>query len=201
MVASDHAWYRLIDDDEWIDDIHIHVTPRFKTSELSGDEWRVSAAVDFSRKGRIVKTERYSDIGGALAYIAKYAWRGGLFPGNLDVLGDVTTDLVENYCMQPGCSELWTVEYNMVHQGCSHCGNVTEINQDWTQHHRRFCDAHKTRGDSSLDDSDRVYVPLGAPAEVEGTPSTGGDVTEAVNEHFAYDLDKAMRDSVREAGE
>lgn len=150
-------WFRLVDDDEWIDDVHLRIVPRFKESELSGDEWRVSAAVDFSRKGRVVKTETYGDLRSALANIAHYA-SSNMYPGSLNIMGNITTTLVEDFCMQPGCAEPWTVEYNMTTQGCSHCGEVQDVK--FTEQHRRFCDRHRRRGDSSLDDSERNYIPV-----------------------------------------
>lgn len=147
-------WYTLIDDDEWIDDINLHIVPRFKESELSGDEWRVSAVVEFSRKGRVVKTESYHDLRTALAHIAHYST--GMYPGSLGIMGDVTRTLVDDYCMQPGCPEPWTVEYKMKTEGCGHCGTVAIV-PEYSDKRRRFCDKHKQRGDSSLDDSDRNY--------------------------------------------
>lgn len=161
-----HPWYRLVSDDEWIDDIHLRVVPRFKTSELSGDEWRISAVVEFSRKGHIVKTEPYHDLRTALAYISKYS-ASNMYPGNLGIIGDVVDTLVQDYCMQPGCSEPWTVEYNMTTQGCSHCGDVKQV--EFTEHHRRFCEQHKNRGDSSLDDSERNYVDINAGGDSAGS--------------------------------
>jgi len=155
---ANHPWFRQLNDDEWIEEIHLRTVPRLKESELSGDEWRTSAVVEFSRKGRVVKTESYHDLRTALAYIAKYA--GGMYPGSLGIIGPVTTELVENYCMQPGCSEPWTTEYLMSAEGCSHCGNRREIK--FTEHHRRFCDAHKYRGNSDLDDMDDLYSPVEA---------------------------------------
>lgn len=157
-------WFRQLKDDEWIDDIRIRVVPRLKESELSGDEWRVSAAVDFSRKGRVVKTENYHDIRTALAFLSKYS-ATNMYPGSLGIMGEITTELVENYCMQPGCSEPWTVEYNISHEGCGQCGTVKEV--QYTEHHRRFCETHSYRGDSDLDDMDAHYVKVEATADGE----------------------------------
>lgn len=156
---ENHPWFRQLSDDEWVEDIHIRTVPRLKESELSGDEWRTSAVVEFSRKGRVVKTESYHDIRNALVSIVKYAGLGGMYPGNLGVMGDVTTELVENFCMQPGCSEPWTTEYKMTTEGCGHCGNRKDLTaQSYSNHRRRFCDRHKYRGDSDLDDSDDNYT-------------------------------------------
>ena len=41
-------------DDEWYDEIRVTTVPRFKTSGLSGDEWRRSAKVTFLRKGIVL---------------------------------------------------------------------------------------------------------------------------------------------------
>lgn len=49
-----------LDDDEFYDEIRITTVPRFKTSELSGDEWRVSTHVVVLRKGRVVAEKSWS---------------------------------------------------------------------------------------------------------------------------------------------
>ena len=37
-------------DDEWYDEVRITTVPRYKTSSLSGDEWRTSARIQILRK-------------------------------------------------------------------------------------------------------------------------------------------------------
>ena len=149
------VWVRRHNDDEWVDEVHIRTVPRFKESHLSGDEWRVSAVVEFKRKGHVVATESYRDVSAALAYIARHAV--GLAPASFKGTDPYLTQRLDlDYCAQPGCSNPWTVEYHLTHEGCGRCGAVKE--PKYHDQRRRFCDTHAVRGDSDLDDMDAHYV-------------------------------------------
>lgn len=49
---GDKARRALRPDAQACDEIRIYTVPRYKTSGLSGDEWRISAVTEFYRKGR-----------------------------------------------------------------------------------------------------------------------------------------------------
>ena len=171
-LLEHHPWFRRLADDGYVDDIHLRTVPRFKTSELSGDEWRVHVRVEFRRKGVLVGYEDYRHIAEALAHLARYAgWGKGIAPASLR-MGDKEPDHVadaermrhtdEDFCAQPGCAEPWTVEYRMSSTGCECCGETTDIaTTEWKDYRRRFCDRHAMRGDADLDDADRNYVRIG----------------------------------------
>ena len=53
MKLGEHARFKPIADDEGPDRITIDPVPRYKTSGLSGDEWRMSYVVRFYRRGRL----------------------------------------------------------------------------------------------------------------------------------------------------
>lgn len=155
-----HPWVKRHGDDEWVDEIRFRTVPRFKESELSGSEWRVSVTVEYLRKGVVVCRESYSRMTWAIAHVAVHA--GGLHPGDFDherlIDAGAIRRLDQDYCMQPGCSEPWTVELEQTHQGCGQCGTVKEnVHQNVV---RRFCDQHRRRGDSDLDDNDDRYRQL-----------------------------------------
>ena len=44
-------------DAQAFDEIRIITVPRYKTSGMSGDEWRISARIEFMRNGQVVNTE------------------------------------------------------------------------------------------------------------------------------------------------
>jgi len=46
--------YALRPDANSFDEIRIRTIPRYKTSGLSGDEWRISMVTEFLRKGKVV---------------------------------------------------------------------------------------------------------------------------------------------------
>ena len=59
--------HRPLEDEAWYDEVRIVTVPRFKTSGMSGDEWRTSAVAQFLRKGEVVASERFSDVKAAAA--------------------------------------------------------------------------------------------------------------------------------------
>lgn len=164
-------WYQRLDDDRYIDAIEVETVPRFKESEISGDEWRTSVVVRYKRNGVVVGEESYGDITAAVAHMARHAT--GFAPVDFSRLTSKQTRrltskqthrLDEDYCFQPGCSEPWTVEYEKVREGCSQCGNVGETSQ-YHEIRVRFCETHETRGDASHDDADRNYRKIGEDTE------------------------------------
>jgi len=49
-------------DAQAFDEVRIVTVPRYKTSGMSGDEWRISATIQFMRKGRIVHERGISSV-------------------------------------------------------------------------------------------------------------------------------------------
>src|SRR5690349_6718653 len=107
---SDKPNYKRHDDDEWFDEIRISVKPRYKTSGMSGDEWRVSALVEVFRKGVLLKDRSFSK----LHYAADF------LPAILHEMSDEgfsgNHEQFERLCAQPGCKEDGVVEYRIIDQ-------------------------------------------------------------------------------------
>lgn len=151
MTAQPKPWHDLRPDAQAFDEVRIVTVPRFKQSGLSGDEWRISAKVTFYRKGNAVHEESMRDVETAcnlLGWLHIKACETGHSLG-----GD------DSHCDQEGCSELATVTYRKVKDGCGRCGHVkpTSSGLGGGVTIRRFCERHRRRGDSSLDDSDDNY--------------------------------------------
>lgn len=163
-TAPRSVWVKRHADDEWVDEIRLTTVPRFKESGMSGDEWRTSARVEYLRKGHVVAVESYHNLRHAVARVARHAGMGfapASWPLDEHALSmEAERALDEDYCMQPGCAEPWTVEYAQTHEGCGRCGTVRE--HRYHDVRRRFCEAHRHRGDSDLDDMDERYVPVPA---------------------------------------
>ena len=63
MSKLGEQWsHALRPDGQAFDEIRIKTIPRYKTSGLSGNEWRYHAEVYLLRKGQIVKQRGYGDI-------------------------------------------------------------------------------------------------------------------------------------------
>jgi len=134
-------------DAQAFDEIRVNTIPRYKESELSGDEWRISARVEFLRNGIVRKTWVCSSVQDA-AYLMASNWveacdnMGGYFSSE------------EDFCDQEGCSQKATVYLKKKTDCCNH-GHRTNI--EWGEHIRQFCENHSTRGDAGLDDGDSNY--------------------------------------------
>lgn len=141
-------------DSQFVDEIRIVTVPRWKESEMSGDEWRISARIDFYRKGVVVGSKGARNIETA-ARFADWFLVSGRENGEIDVpntLGDC--------CDQEGCCKPWTTRLKLK-QRYGNDGRV--IDQKWMKdvvQYRAFCDEHKERGDCGLDDADTNYEPM-----------------------------------------
>lgn len=147
MKLGDKEHRALKPDAQAFDEIRIVTIPRFKESGLSGDEWRISAAVQFYRKGQLVhESGTYRDVHTACGYL--YSEHGnatdngkGYFAGEGDI------------CDQEGCCEKATVK---LYKKFEYCREGHKSDPLWPTY-RMFCDRHKDRGDQSFDDSNSNY--------------------------------------------
>lgn len=150
-------------DDEGIDEIHIKVVPRYKTSDLSGNEWRTSAVITLLRKGEVILTESTHRIEDAAAYL----------PWILRTLSD--RDLTKK-----GLKGLWSNDGKCDQPSCSDVGsNKVYLKREYSEHgegplplkswpyFRNFCIKHRMRGDGSFEDSDRNYTILRSEVPLE----------------------------------
>jgi len=135
-------------DAQAFDEIRVYTVPRFKDSELSGSEWRISATVELWRKGKMVFDTSFRNVETAAQLMAHTYMSAcdngkGFFAGEGDI------------CDQEGCKENAAVTLEIIQEGCGACGHSKA--PEYRKQYRMFCDRHKRRGDSSLDDSDSCY--------------------------------------------
>lgn len=141
-------------DSQFVDEIRIVTVPRWKESELSGDEWRISARIDFYRKGTVVGSKGARDIGTAARFVDWFLVNGRE-NGDID-----TPNNLGDFCDQEGCCEPWTAKLKL-RKRYGADGRV--VDQKWMEgvtEYRAFCDKHKERGDCGLDDADSNYEPM-----------------------------------------
>lgn len=144
---------------EAFDKIELVVVPRYKTSEMSGDEWRTGIAIKFWFKGYMVHETFFTGMRAALMMLSS-VWLEASSP-----ISDEVRKLEKEFCDQPGCSEKPVHRYLL---------KRLATNEGWlekrgsSQYYRKFCDRHKMRGDCGLEDSDANYEkgPLPRPDEV-----------------------------------
>ena len=149
-MTNEKLFRPRLDDDAFIDAITIETVPRFKTSGLSGDEWRTSVVATAYRKGRVVKERHVGNIEYAQQMMATNDWW-------TDDEAIPEPKLAYDLCDQPGCSEPWTVLYRRTKRGCSRCGSRQDEPVGLMDTYQAFCERHAHRGDSHLNDSDDNY--------------------------------------------
>lgn len=139
-------------DAQGIDEVRIKTAIRWKESELSGDEFRISGRMEFYRNGRLVHSASARNVETACAHVA-YHHAVALDEGKGYFAGE------EDFCDQEGCSEKGTTALQLK-RGYNRDGSERKLSEDGE--YRLFCDKHKHRGDCSLEDSDDNYIILEA---------------------------------------
>lgn len=151
---------------QYFDSGTIRIVERYKTSGLSGDEWRFSCVVELSRKGKVVATRAVGED--LIVAATQLQWGLHLGPGELEsepgwevVPADRGHYADDGQCCQPGCPNAGVHVYVLkeVQLSLSDSRMVPNVPQykGGQIHARRFCDRHKRRGDCALDDSDGNY--------------------------------------------
>jgi hypothetical protein len=140
-------------DAQAFDEIHIVTVPRYKTSGMSGDEWRISARIELWRKGNKIVEASYRDIATAIQFLP-FVYLNAIDEGKAFLAGE------SDICDQEGCHEQATVIYKLKARFCreGHKSNPYEYSQEPLI--RKFCQRHSQRGDCRLDDADSNYEAL-----------------------------------------
>ena len=157
-----------LEDDEWVDRVEIKVYPRFKTSELSGNQWRQTVGVSAFRKGVLIGFMGRSSFDEATREIATfvkgcYGSTFCAFPGvhgmsrddpSLVASKEAGRNRMRKLCMHIGCDKPAVNLHRVTQDGCTRCGHARELsrNEPYT---RRFCAEHNNRGTQGLSDSNR----------------------------------------------
>lgn len=134
-------------DAQAFDKIIIETVPRWKDSEMSGSEWRISAKTSFYRKGKLIAEEGSSNVETATYLVgARHIMLcddgKGYFSGE------------ENICDQEGCENKATKVFQKKYD-YSKDGNKSK---EQSTAFRLFCERHSQRGDCGLDDNDSNYI-------------------------------------------
>lgn len=149
-------------DDEYYDGVILQILPRFKTSELSGDEWRVSCRITFMHKGMGVHVETFGDLRTAIAFLPS------LLISSRESSKLPDTRLVR--CSQPGCPNAPVAIYRLKME-YSPNGSMNMLPTD--ELIRVFCSRHLDRGDCGLEDSNANYEVLEGPGPEKAQPQEG----------------------------
>lgn len=94
-------------EDNFYDDVRVRIVDRYKTSGLSGDEWRYSYLIELSRKGVVIAKRTVNDFEYACALVASVVHLGFVELESDDSWETLPWEQVPNkgICCHPGCSE------------------------------------------------------------------------------------------------
>lgn len=101
-------------DKQRYDRVDIYTVPRWKESELSGDEYRISCNADLYYKGNLIKQMNFSDVDTAIRYLdgALVYWREN---------GESFDHVDDSYlCDQESCASIADVKYKRLDAWTSH---------------------------------------------------------------------------------
>lgn len=140
------------------DEVRITTHPRYKESEISGDEWRISARIEYYLKGHLIGSRSWRNAENALRY-GDYGTVDMFENGKgLEKVPDVSA-----LCDQEGCTEVATTKMHLKKRYRNDGSSYDPLYPEY----RCFCDWHKHRGDCGLDDADDNYhnhEPINPPA-------------------------------------
>lgn len=159
------------EDDETYDEINIKLVERYKTSGLSGDEWRFSGVIQFKRKGFLLAEERFRNIETAVKALP---WLE-MTLGEQGKLDEKALEATRKLCAQPGCPNTPVSEYRLKKR---YCRDGHETESTYGEDRIRFCAKHLRRGDCGLQDSDTNYDVISGPGPNQ-TDWKGANITES----------------------
>jgi hypothetical protein len=173
-VSDERLWHKRDPDFESFDKITLEVVPRYKTSGLSGDEWRTSVHATFWFKGEKVHERSWTSMQYAIMLLA-HEWVTQQEP-----IPERVIKLEESKCDQPGCANDAVARFRIKRETSEH-GEWLDRSDSSMRYFRKFCKKHVERGDCSREDCDENYEPLdavtsAASTNVEESPSVLGPV-------------------------
>lgn len=154
------------DQDDFIDEVRIFVRERYKTSGMSGDEWRFHRVIQLYRKGHLIQESVFNADMQMAASFLPWIMVNALESGQAQV------PETNHLCFQPGCPEPATSEYEIIEEFGPQ-GQRLHDEESRSEKHRRFCQKHLQRGDCAREDCDDNY------RVVSGYGPEGADMSDA----------------------
>ena len=162
--------HRRLHDWEAFDRITLDIVPRYKTSGLSGDEWRQSVRIVFWHKGQEVHEEWFTSMRAALAHLPAEVSKATC------PIPEKVTQIDKTKCDQPSCTNDAVARCELKRLTSARGEYLAVEESKYTRYYRQFCRKHLQRGDCSREDADDNYIPLDgvtadASTNVEESPS------------------------------
>jgi len=147
---KDKLFHRRHPDFEAFDKIELTQEPRYKTSSLSGDEWRTSIRAKFFFKGVLVHETRFRDMNCAIMLL------GAEWVKAQEPVPELLIETEKTKCDQPGCGRE-AVGRVRLKRLTARNGEYLHPDESGFGCFRQFCERHQERGNASREDSDSNY--------------------------------------------
>ena len=161
----DQEWHRRHPDFEVFDRVELVVVPRYKTSGLSGDEWRTSINAKFYFKGEVMHEQHFRDMKTAVALLPHALM-------TMEQMPERWHELEKAKCNQVGCPEDFVSKVRLKRLTSKQGEYLHPDEGSFTKAHvRQFCRKHVCRGNAGREDSDSNYEVLEGPGP-DGSTNT-----------------------------
>lgn len=155
MNDPKRLWHKRVSDFESFDRIELQVMPRYKTSGMSGDEWRQHVSVKFYFKGEVVHEAGWNSMQNALMFLPS-EWIKAQEP----IPSRVIEMEHEGLCDQPSCPNQAEGRFRIKRETSERGAWLHEEETRYHQSYRQFCKRHLRRGDCGREDADDNYESL-----------------------------------------
>lgn len=144
-----HNWERY-------DHVELDVVPRYKTSGMSGDEWRTSIRARFYFKGLLVGEHSFGrNIERAISYLPHV-----MAIDSDNGIAQAVLDHEKVKCDQPGCSADAVARFKLKRFTSERGEYLHPDENQFSDEYRQFCKQHLRRGDCGREDADDNYEPM-----------------------------------------
>lgn len=149
----ERLWHERLRKFESFDRVELAVVPRYKTSGLSGDEWRQHVAIRFFFKGELVHEDGSNNMESALLRL------GHIWVAAQEPIPQRVIEIEKDRCDQPSCVNPAVGRFRLK-KLFSAQGEAIDAADTYGSRYRQFCRVHLRRGDCSREDADTNYEPL-----------------------------------------
>ena len=139
------------------DEVSITTVPRYKTSGISGDEWRTSAKIEIKWKGHVLFEKIMLNVDIASRWLVMALIDDDLRFEMCEAKDRIMNAGYSSPCGQPGCSDEslfgpYTMKNEYLDDGSLVPPGLRSSEKVY------FCGAHRRRGDCDREDSDGNLV-------------------------------------------
>lgn len=183
MSEQKRLWHKRLNDWEHFDQVEFKVVPRYKTSGLSGDEWRQHVQVTFSFKGEAIHSCGFRDMKTALAFAyPDFARRN-------EAIHEKVLEMEEaGYCDQPSCKNKATSRLKIKSHFSARGEALDPSENACSDYYRQFCSVHVRRGDASREDCESNYEVISGPG-----PESSSNVQESPAATLVLNVEEFMK--------